>query len=64
MMKNEEKILSWYHKEINKDNHELDKIKNDFIKDIKKIEKETIFEGMAPKKLTLWQRIRKVLTGT
>lgn len=66
MMKTEsqEKILNWYSQEINKDSQELDKIKNDFIKNIKTIKKETIFEEVVEKKLTLWQRLKKVLTGT
>ena len=45
------------------DKKELDKIKNDFIKDIKNIKKDTIFKEVVTKKLTLWGRIKKVLTG-
>jgi|LakMenE18May11ns_1017448.scaffolds.fasta_scaffold9814855_4 hypothetical protein len=59
----QEKVLNWYSQEINKDKIELDKIKNDFIKDIKNIKKETIFKEVVTKKLTLWERIKKVLTG-
>jgi len=59
----QEKVLKWYSQEINKDKIELDKIKNDFIKDIKNIKKETIFKEVVTKKLTLWERIKKVLTG-
>jgi len=59
----QEKVLNWYSKEINKDKKELDKIKNDFIKDIKNIKKDTIFKEVVTKKLTLWERIKKVLTG-
>ena len=59
----QEKVLNWYSQEINKDKKELDKIKNDFIKDIKNIKKETIFKEVVTKKLTLWERIKKVLTG-
>jgi len=55
--------LNWYSQEINKDKKELDKIKNDFIKDIKNIKKDTIFKEVVTKKLTLWERIKKVLTG-
>ena len=58
-----EKVLNWYSQEINKDKKELDKIKNDFIKDIKNIKKDTIFKEVVTKKLTLWGRIKKVLTG-
>ena len=59
----QEKVLNWYSQEINKDKKELDKINNDFIKDIKNIKKDTIFKEVVTKKLTLWGRIKKVLTG-
>ena len=59
----QEKVLNWYSQEINKDKKELDKIKNDLIKDIKNIKKDTIFKEVVTKKLTLWERIKKVLTG-
>ena len=59
----QEKVLNWYSQEINKDKKELDKIKNDFIKDIKNVKKDTIFKEVVTKKLTLWERIKKVLTG-
>ena len=59
----QEKVLNWYSQEINKVKKELDKIKNDFIKDIKNIKKDTIFKEVVTKKLTLWGRIKKVLTG-
>lgn len=59
----QEKVLNWYSQEINKDKIELDKIKNNFIKDIKNIKKDTIFKEVVTEKLTLWKRIKKVLTG-
>ena len=59
----QEKVLNWYSQEINKDKKELDKIKNNFIKDIKNIKKDTIFKEVVTEKLTLWKRIKKVLTG-
>ena len=59
----QEKVLNWYSQEINKDKIELDKIKNNFIKYIKNIKKDTIFKKVVTKKLTLWKRIKKVLTG-
>ena len=59
----QEKVLNWYSQEINKDKIELDKIKNNFIKDIKNIKKDTIFKEVVTEKLTLWGRIKKVLTG-
>ena len=40
----QEKVLNWYSQEINKDKIELDKIKNDFIKDIKNIKKEKVLK--------------------
>jgi hypothetical protein len=54
--------LNWYQKEIIKDSIELNKVKNDFIKNIKKIDKEVIFDKKI-KKQNLWQRIKKVLMG-
>lgn len=62
MKENQEKILNWYQKEIIKDSIELNKVKNDFIKNIKKIDKEVIFDKKI-KKQNLWQRIKKVLMG-
>lgn len=58
-----QKILNWYNNEILKDKQDLDNEKNDFIKKIKKIDKKTVINEK-PKKLTLWERIRKVLTNT
>lgn len=58
-----QKILNWYNNEILKDRQDLDNEKNDFIKKIKKIDKKTVINEK-PKKLTLWERIRKVLTNT
>ena len=56
------KIVSWLNTEKTKDKTELEKDKSDFIKSIKQIKKEDIFENKV-KKLTLWQKIRKVLMG-
>jgi hypothetical protein len=61
-MSKEEKILKWYQSELDRDNVQLQKDKNEFINSIKKIDKEKIFETEL-KKITLWQRIKKVLTG-
>lgn len=57
-----QKILNWYNNEIQKDKIELDIEKNDFIKKIKRIDKNEVVNEK-PKKLTLWERIRKVLTN-
>lgn len=58
-----QQILNWYNNETKKDNLELDNEKNDFIKKIKGINKNEIV-NQKPKKLTLWERIRKVLINT
>ena len=56
-----DKILNWYQNEVEKDNFELQNDKNKFIKELKKIDKEKVFDDFKPKKYTLWQRIKKVL---
>ena len=61
-MKNKTAQLSWLEKQISKDRQELEKEKLDFINQIKKTPKEEILPSK-PKKLTLWQRIKKVLMG-
>jgi hypothetical protein len=61
-MKNQSTQTRWLEKEILKDEVELIKEKNDFINEIKKFNKEDIVPKK-PKKLTLWQRIKKVLMG-
>lgn len=58
-----EKILNWYQTEIQKDNQDLKREKDEFIKKIKKIKKDELI-NQTPKKLTLWERIKKVLTST
>jgi len=59
-MKNKSTQLDWLEKEIQKDKNELDNEKTKFIQEIKKLKKEEILP-VVPKKLTLWQRIKKVL---
>jgi len=61
-MKNQSTQTKWLEKEILKDEVELIKEKNDFINEIRKFNKEDIVPKK-PKKLTLWQRIKKVLMG-
>jgi hypothetical protein len=63
-MKDKEKILNWYHKEVEKDKVDVDKFKNDFIKTIKNVDKNQMFTNPKEEKLTLWQRLKKVLMGT
>jgi len=64
MMKDKEKILNLYHKEVEKDKVDVDKFKNDFIKTIKNVDKNQMFTNPKEEKLTLWQRLKKVLMGT
>jgi len=64
MMKDTEKILNWYNKELEKDKVEIDKLKRDFIKGIKNVDKNQMFTNPKEVKLTLWQRLKKVLMGT
>lgn len=61
-MKNPSQQLNWLEKEIKKDKQELDQEKLKFIKEIKKTKKEDILP-QPKKKLSLWQRIKKVLMG-
>jgi hypothetical protein len=49
-------------KEVIKDRLELDREKLDLIKNIKQLKKENILPKK-PEKLTLWNRIKKVLMG-
>jgi hypothetical protein len=57
-----QKILNWYNNETKKDKQELDVEKNEFIRKIKGMNKDEIV-NQKPKKITLWERIRKVLTN-
>jgi predicted DNA-binding protein (UPF0251 family) len=56
-----EKTLDWYQNQIQKDKEELEREKHKFIKEIKQTKKQEI---LGIKKYTLWQRIKKILTGT
>jgi hypothetical protein len=58
-MKNKSEQIKWLMKEVNKDNIELENEKKKFLDEIKKFKKEEMFPKL--KKLTLWQRIKKVL---
>ncbi len=64
-MKNNLKQIAWLQSQINKDKSELEREKSDLIRKIKQIKKEDIFSKKIelPKKLTIWQRIKKVLMG-
>jgi protein tyrosine/serine phosphatase len=54
--------LEWLQNEIAKDSISLNKEKEEFINSIKKYNREDLLPKK-PKKLTIWQRIMKVLAG-
>lgn len=56
-----EKEIDWLKNEVEKDRVELEKEKKEFIESIKGIKKEEIVKP--EEELTLWKRIKKVLTG-
>jgi len=64
-MKNNLKQIAWLQSQINKDKSELEREKSELIRKIKQIKKEDIFSKKIelPKKLSLWERIKKVLMG-
>lgn len=64
-MKNNLKQVAWLQSQINKDKLELEREKSEFIRKIKQAKKEEIIplKIEQPKKLTLWQRIKKALMG-
>lgn len=66
-MRNKSDQLKWLESEIRKDQNELSYETTQFINNIKQIKKEDIFKKVEvqpkPIKLTLWQRIKKVLMG-
>ena len=61
-MKNKSTQKEWLVNEIKKDEEQTNLEKLNLIKEIKKIKKEDILP-QKPKKLTIWQRIKKVLMG-
>lgn len=61
-MRTKSQQLDWLQNEVNKDKIELDKEKIDFIKEIKELNKEILF-NKKEKKLTFWQKIKKVIFG-
>ncbi len=61
MSQRTEKVLNWLTSERNKDQRELEREKNIFIEQIKKIKKDDLFPK--PKKLTLWQKIKILILG-
>jgi hypothetical protein len=61
MSQRTEKILNWLSSEKNKDQRQLEKEKELFIKQIKKLKKDDFFPK--PKKLSLWQKIKILISG-
>jgi hypothetical protein len=53
--------MKWLQNEIKKDQEALEREKLEFINQIKNFKKDTIVPDK-PKKLTLWQRIKMILT--
>ena len=58
-----EKELEWLKNEIQKDEVDLNKDKQNLIESIRGIKKEEIINNNNNKSLTLWERIKKVLMG-
>lgn len=61
-MKKNLKQTEWLQNELRKDEIVLNQEKSKLIENIKKLKKEDILPK-PPEKLTLWQRIKKVLMG-
>ena len=61
-MKNPSEQINWLKNQMNKDKQELEYEKLKFIQEIKKTKKEEILP-QPKKKLSLLQRIKKVLMG-
>ena len=62
-MKKKSEQLNWLKSEVEKDNRQLSKEMEDFIKQIKSIKKDNIIKEQPKQKLSIWQRIIKVLTN-
>lgn len=60
-MSRSQKLLDWLNKEKKKDEIQIEKDKENLIKEIKKFSKKDFFPE--PKKLTLWQKIKTVIWG-
>ena len=58
-----EGMQQWLNNEMEKDQLNLNNEKEKFIKQIKMIKKEEITQQKEEIKLTLWQKIKKVLMG-
>ena len=62
-MKKKSEQLNWLKSEMEKDSILLTKEKQDFIKQIKSIKKDDMIKEQPKQKLSIWQRIIKVLTN-
>jgi hypothetical protein len=59
MKTRQEKLYEWYKSETERDEQFVEKTKSDLIKNLQGIKKDDIFPKV--QKMTIWQRIRKVL---
>jgi hypothetical protein len=55
------KVQSWLTSEMEKDKNDLKNEKEKFINEIKSLKKEEMFKKTEQKKLTFWERLKKVL---
>ena len=63
-MKNQSKHLKWLETQAKKDEANLRREKEDLIKSLKQLKKEDILPKVEePKKLTLWEKVKRVLMG-
>ena len=56
-----QQLLNWFNSEKLKDQRELDRNKEKMIREIKGINKETLFPK--PKKLSIWKKLKIILLG-
>jgi hypothetical protein len=56
-----QRLLRMIESEERKDSQQVEKIKQDYIKQITKLKKEEMFP--IPKKISLWKRIKIILLG-
>ena len=59
MKTRQEKLYEWFKNETERDEQFVEKTKSDLIKNLQGIKREDLFP--VPQKMTIWQRIRKVL---
>ena len=61
MSQENQRLLNWLNKEKQRDSLELESEKKKFIREIKKVKKDQIIKPLT--KLTLWQRIKILVSG-